>query len=701
MLLQIDDFRRRVDDDLDALVDELKFVTSRRTASEEAAWRSSLPKVAKAFSDPGFSRLHMFFGGPGSLALEYRIPGGNNWADLVLLGRHGRDPAAVVVELKDWETRGDLPGPGEGLMVRHHRTEQHPSRQVGQYVESCRNFHSAVLDHGAKVNGCVLFTKDRYYHTYKLFPNDALFSDFPCFSLDVEDIKMKLPAYFGGLLTAPDESFAEEFVRGTYRQSRSFVSLVGEQILKKDSQAFVLLDGQQLAFDLICARVREAVQRKTRQKRVILVIGPPGSGKSAVTARVWASLVTDPATAHGNIVIATTSTAQHANWQHLVEQASRKRGARNVIVKAGSFTPLPTGQFGNLRDAHPTAFSREADQWRHNMDVTRSFIREFRTGSRDDEFLLTLVDEAHALINPEHSDGRGQHGFTVALGPQAYQIMRSSEVTVFLLDPRQGFRDQENTTIDDIKRWAKELGADEPEIVSLEDCQFRCAGSKEYVDTIDSMLQVDGAAPASPIPHGMEVKFFDTPHDLEQSLLPLVSEEKTCRLVASYARQWKTQGVAMPHTLPPEAMDFCEPCESNGKKLLWSKIWNFTPERDYTLFVQAPVGSPMNANPLAEVGCPYVVRNFDFDYVGVLWFSDLVWRDNKWVVQLDHVHETGIRNMKRRAAAAPESQDYFDVVEAVKAAYRILLTRAMKGVYIWCEDKETRAFIERCLSATL
>ena len=65
MLMQIDEFRRRVDDDMDTLVSELQFVTSRRTSAEEAAWRSSLPKVAKAFSAPSFSRLHMFFGEVG------------------------------------------------------------------------------------------------------------------------------------------------------------------------------------------------------------------------------------------------------------------------------------------------------------------------------------------------------------------------------------------------------------------------------------------------------------------------------------------------------------------------------------------------------------------------------------------------------------------------------------------------------------
>ena len=93
-----------------------------------------------------------------------------------------------------------------------------------------------------------------------------------------------------------------------------------------------------------------------------------------------------------------------------------------------------------------------------------------------------------------------------------------------------------------------------------------------------------------------------------------------------------------------------------------------------------------------------MVRNFDFDYIGLLWFSDLVWRTDKWLVNLEHVHETGIGRIKSRAARDPTSQDYTDVLDATQSAYRILLTRAIKGIYIWCEDDETRVFLENRLT---
>jgi hypothetical protein len=103
--------------------------------------------------------------------------------------------------------------------------------------------------------------------------------------------------------------------------------------------------------------------------------------------------------------------------------------------------------------------------------------------------LITIVDEAHGLINPESVGGRaGQFGFATSLGPQAFHIIRSSLLTIFLLDPLQGFRQRENTSLQDIKKWSNELGAGDAEEISLEGTQFRCAGSAEYVTWIESIL---------------------------------------------------------------------------------------------------------------------------------------------------------------------------------------------------------------------
>ena len=81
--------------------------------------------------------------------------------------------------------------------------------------------------------------------------------------------------------------------------------------------------------------------------------------------------------------------------------------------------------------------------------------------------------------------------------------------------------------------------------------------------------------------------------------------------------------------------------------------------------------------------------------------SDLVWRNDRWVVQPENVHESGLRNLARRATEhGPRGKAALEILlPAVIQAYRILLTRALKGVYAWVEDDETRSYLTQATAS--
>ena len=459
-----------------------------------------------------------------------------------------------------------------------------------------------------------------------------------------------------------------------------------------------------------------------------------------VAARLWASLVTDQRLPEGAVVFTSTSISQNSNWMHLFQLAGGYAAA-GVVKRASGYVPISTHRVGQLRGEYGRDFLNDATAWREGIATLRALGEPFRDGAQDEQYLVSVVDEAHALINPEHPEGRGQFGFAPTLGPLAYHIIRTSMVSIFLMDSEQGFRDRENTSSKDIRAWASELGAEIIEEVSLAGAQFRCAGSKDYVDWVESMLagkapennrrlavtwyrqwdatvptEATGPAvpavadtaevpyltidPVSQLPRGLDFHIFENPADMESALRNRIAAGGTARLLASYARSWKTKGKAAPHQLPGYMQDFHEPYDRNGERHYWSRIWNYVPDgSDYTYYIQGRVGTPMHADPLCEVGCPYAVRGFDFDYIGLLWFSDLAWRDGQWRVDAGHVFETGIQRTcnQARRERDPDGPAHRQLLREVIQGYRILMTRPMKGIYLWFEDAETKSFVEASL----
>ena len=79
-------------------------------------------------------------------------------------------------------------------------------------------------------------------------------------------------------------------------------------------------------------------------------------------------------------------------------------------------------------------------------------------------------------------------------------------------------------------------------------------------------------------------------------------------------------------------------------------------------------------------GCVYTAQGFEFDYVGVIFGKDLVY-SNGWIGNRKLSEDSVVKK-------APEAE----FVSLVKHTYRVLLTRGMKGCYVFFEDPRTRDF---------
>src|SRR3954470_22751884 len=81
---------------------------------------------------------------------------------------------------------------------------------------------------------------------------------------------------------------------------------------------------------------------------------------------------------------------------------------------------------------------------------------------------------------------------------------------------------------------------------------------------------------------------------------------------------------------------------------------------------------------LEQVGCIYTAQGFEFDYIGVIFGPDLVYRPGRgWEGSRENSYDTVVKR----------SREGF--VSLVKNTYRVLLTRGMKGCYVYFMDRDT------------
>lgn len=734
VLYTIKDFNEFVEEDVNGLVQEIcsKIDGRSPTPKEVASLANSYIEVSMVLAEavkikPAMAGVYI---GVPMVKFEYKLPSAPAWCDLVILGEFDGRKQAVIVELKDWhKNTSDRPGICEGLIEHNGTLREHPSDQVKGYVEYCTNFHSAVIKDGAEVSGCVFFTRSFNLKPYCEFPNDALTNGYPVYDRDTRSM---LAEYLVKHIEKGDEDWAVRFINGYYRQNRNILKQVAEAFTQNtDARPFVLLGAQRKGYHQVLHRLSEAIETRDK-KRVIVVSGPPGSGKSAIALNLWAEsvkrYVTNMDGEHpGNVVFVSTSSSQDENWKSIFSNCSSLSSAGGLVLRSNRFNPGMSGE--SMKSRYLPIFRKKNEKYlRDEKSLKFEYYEEytdymiehgFAKGYKDNLHFLSIVDEAHALINPlsEDFNTNKMSGWCLQMGPQAYHIIRQSQVSVFFMDGEQSFRDNETTKLSDIENIASKFET-KLEVIDLSDLQFRCAGSTEYVDWVEGLFTKNPASNVHLWKDLFKVKIVDTTNEMEDFLRKEHLKGRIVRLLSSYTVPWKSKKTLDEmHTKENLNYDFDF---KNSDGTVFQRHWNNPKRMD--IFIQAPQNTKMYYDPLCEVGCPYEIRGFDVDYVGLLWLSDIVWRDDKWMVDMSKTLESanncslssakkeveklsrqkGYKGSKAKKIPLiplsvenmPETAKFF---RRVVQSYRILLTRAVRGVVIYIHDSETREHVRNLL----
>lgn len=284
---------------------------------------------------------------------------------------------------------------------------------------------------------------------------------------------------------------------------------------------------------------------------------------------------------------------------------------------------------------------------------------------------VLICDEAHRIR--ENSYNRYTPKLQRKGIPQIEEILNAAKVSVFFIDDDQVVRPGEIGSSDYIYKMAIKNQCKIYNDYELE-VQFRCSGSEAFVNWINNTLGIRRTA--NVIWNAKEEEFdfqiVNSPQELENMIQSKVAEGFTARLTAGFC--WKWSMPSSDGTLIEDVVigDFKRP-------------WNAKPEaRRLALGIpKAPLWA-YNSAGIDQIGCIYTAQGFEFDYVGVIIGNDLVYNldDRKWVGKKENSADSVVK----------KSGEKF--IDLVKNTYRVLLSRGMKGCYVYFLDKDTERFFK-------
>lgn len=290
------------------------------------------------------------------------------------------------------------------------------------------------------------------------------------------------------------------------------------------------------------------------------------------------------------------------------------------------------------------------------------------TQHKENEIDILICDEAHR-IRVDSNDYGVPWGLR-SKNPQVEDLIRPAKLTVFFIDEYQIVRPKEIGSIALIKNAAKKMGIQDSETSEFElKTQFRCSGSDAYLQWLDDILGLRETEYQS-FDNRMEFKIFDNPLELKQAIDEKNGEKlNSARIVAGFCWPWSK---------PKSDGSLVQDVKIGDFEMPWEKkdeFWKWATDK----------------SGMEQVGTVYTAQGFEFDYIGVIFGNDLNYDEKRqgWIVVPENSRDSMVtRNNK-------------ELLRHLKSVYRVLMSRAHKGVYVYFMDESTKKYFMSKLSEKL
>lgn len=280
-------------------------------------------------------------------------------------------------------------------------------------------------------------------------------------------------------------------------------------------------------------------------------------------------------------------------------------------------------------------------------------------------FDILIVDEAHRLNK--------KSGMFSNLGEnQIKEIINASKFSIFFIDENQRVTLKDNGSIAEITKYANyyDVGIYIMELKS----QFRCDGSDGYLAWLDNVLEIKETANYD-LDNKYDFKVFDNPNELRKAIIEKNKINNKSRLVAGYCWNWISDGKNKSDIYDIEIPEYN-----------FGMSWNLGNSKTWAI----------DEASVNEVGCIHTCQGLEFDYVGVIIGDDLRYENNHIVTDYKKRAKTdqslkGINKIAKEDGYE-EAEKIADTI--IKNTYRTLMTRGMKGCYVYCTNKELEEYFK-------
>lgn len=284
------------------------------------------------------------------------------------------------------------------------------------------------------------------------------------------------------------------------------------------------------------------------------------------------------------------------------------------------------------------------------------------TETETDAFDVLVVDEAHRLTE--------KSGFYGNLGThQVKELIDAAKCSIFFIDEDQRVTLKDVGSKAVIREFAAARGAvvEEYSLTS----QFRCAGSDGYLAWVDDVLQIRPTANQTLDDIPFDFQVFDNPEAMHAAIKAKNGNNRA-RVVAGYCWPWNSKK-------NPKQMDVVI-----GD---YERQWNL--DQDGSLWI-------VTDGSVDQVGCIHTCQGLEVDYVGVIIGPDFVMDGDslKSVPKARDRHDKTMKGFVKMSKETPdEAARQADMI--IKNTYRTLMTRGMKGCYVYATDPQLAKHLSR------